>query len=436
MNLLKNIFSIQEKRYHIIIYLLWIKFSFRKIGCKTELPENLEEQILKDEKRYKKIIQRIKKNKKCRVCFYVFEISKWKTDSLFKLLQNDNRFEPFIVLGATPCRTKFYSINEKIERSNIKINYFKSKGMKVYQGYDVKKDKQISLKKFKPDIIFYQQHVGNCRLNSIENTKKYALGCYVPYYVPNYGNLKYDYDSFCSQLFRHYVLNDNLKEYYKSLNSSINNIVASGHTALDVFYLNKNSNKEKKYVIYAPHFSIMHPAVKNKFYYSTFNFYSMVILEFAKKHPELNWVFKPHPNLKESLRKMRVPQENVDDYYEEWNNLGFICENADYSELFLNSKAMITDCGSFLTEYFCTGNPLIHLIHPISINWPCRAMKLMFESFYKVYNKEELLNTLEQVIVKQDDYKEKNRLEAMLKMGFADKYAAENIINDLKKVIS
>ena len=233
-------------------------------------------------------------------------------------------------------------------------------------------------------------------------------------------------------MYRFYTLSESLKNYYiKTLDCSIENIVATGHTTLDYFYLNKNKNTEKKYIIYAPHFSIMHPAIKNKFYYSTFNYNCDLILDFAKKHKELNWVFKPHPNLKETLIKMNISEEAITAYYDEWANIGTINEDSDYLELFANSKAMITDCGSFLTEYFCTGKPLLHLIQPNAINWPSKIFKPMFDSFYKVYNNQDLLQTLERVVILGDDYKKNERQQVKQQFSFTNTYAAENILKDL-----
>lgn len=436
MSFFNKLFSIENQRARIIIYCCFFKFSFKKSDdCNDEISKDLDKQLKQDTLCFHKIIQRIKNKKKCRVVFYVFEISKWKTNSLYNLMKNDERFEPIIVLGFTPGRTTFYSHEEKEERITKQIQYFEAKGFDVKCSYNLKRNKQISLSSFKPDIVFYQQHVGNCAQNDVERVKRYALCCYVPYNVPNYINLEYDYDSFCSQLFRFYTLNNQLKRHYETLNSSINNIYAVGHTALDEFYLDKNTSNNEKYVIYAPHFSIMHPNVKNKFYYSTFNFYGEMILEFAKAHPEINWIFKPHPNLKESLKKMNVLKEYIDDYYNEWANIGTVCEDSDYYKYFINSKAMITDCGSFLTEYFCTGKPLLHLIHPFSINKPSKAMKPMFESFYKIHDKNELLIELERIILHGNDYKKEEREIAFKQLQFTNQYAAKNIMEDLTNVL-
>lgn len=428
MDFLEKIFSIKKRQHRKIIYILGIKISLKI----AKSPEALIKMYIdEDNVDYNNVIKRIQQKGKCRVAFYVFEIAKWKTDSLYKLMQEDDRFEPFVVLGFTPGRTSFYSWEEKKSRIKEQIEFFESKNIKVVCGYDVNRNQQISLETFKPDVVFYQQHLGICQENLIEKVKKYALCCYVPYNVPNYVNVEYDYNIFCSHLFRFYTLNNELKEYYEIANPLSRNIYSTGHTALDSFYLNRDNKTDNKYVIYAPHFSIMHPSIKNKFFYSTFNYNGKLILDYAKSHPEINWVFKPHPHLKESLKKMSIPQASIDEYYNEWSKIGLVCETSEYYELFANSKAMITDCGSFLTEYFCTGKPLLHLIHPISINWPYKGMEPMFNSFYQIHSNEELVKTLDRVVINNDDYKKQERLDAGNKLNFVNQFAGKNIINDL-----
>lgn len=434
--MLDKIFSIKKQRNHVVLRLMCTKMSFKFKPLTGKITENMKlDNIFKDNKKCSDaIIKRIRKKKKCRVVFYVFEIAKWKTDTLYRLMEQDDRFEPLVVLGFTSGRSKTYTQFEKKAKIDAQIKYFNEKCIKVALGYDLKEGKNLSLEKFNPDIIFYQQHVGNDKVNSSEKTKHYALGCYVPYNVPNYGILEYDYNIFCAHLYRFYTLNSGFKDAYNHLNVAINNVVAVGHTALDYFYLNKNSfnpPRKQKMVIYAPHFSIMHPAVKNKFYYSTFNYNGQQILEFAKKHPEIRWVFKPHPNLIESLKKMNVTQNTIADYWQQWREIGIICETSDYYKLFLESDVMITDCASFLTEYFVTGKPLIHIINPVSINWPIQAMCPMFDTFYKVHDNKELVEVFEKIIIKNIDDNFCLRQKALSKLNFSNQYAAENIMSDL-----
>lgn len=403
------------------------------IASKTTKPPRTLKQVNDS---YNAILKKLKTKDKIRVAFYVFEKSKWKTDSLYKLMQKNDKFEPFVILDFTNGRDVNFSKDLKINRFKSLSTFFKNKSIKYEYGFDIENNKHIPIKEFNPDIVFYQQHVWNPKINDIDEVSKYALCCYVPYNVPNYGNAKYDYNEWCTKLFRFYCLSENLKEHYKRISGFSNNIKSTGHTALDLFYLNKDKVTDKKYIIYAPYFSIQHPALKNPFYYSTFTYNSKIILEYAKKHPEYKWVFKPHPNLKETLGYMKVPEDCIEDYYNEWQKIGIVSLDSEYYEYFVNSKLMLTDCGSFLTEYFCTNKPLIHMINPNSINWPCKEMEPMFSCFYETYDNRELIEALDRILEKNDDYKAGLRKETLQNLNFANQYAAKNILDDLVSVIS
>ena len=57
-----------------------------------------------------------------------------------------------------------------------------------------------------------------------------------------------------------------------------------------------------------------------------------------------------------------MSEKEVEDYYANWQKIGNVIESGNYFELFAESDLMITDCGSFLVEYFLTQKPLIHLL--------------------------------------------------------------------------
>ena len=381
-------------------------------------------------KNYPNIINRIKnKKEKIRVLFFVNEIAKWKTQSLYDLLDKNDRFEPVV---AVTLLTKAHNGKDKT-RDNLDemYNYFADKKMNVVKAY--KNNKYLDLKIFEPDIIFYQQPWYIPKEQSPEKTGKFALLCYMPYYVMNYGG-EMDYNQpLHKYLFRHYMLNDEWANLYTKL-SGLDNFVATGHTMIDN-YLFPPKDEKKQYVIYAPHYSFPHKNNDNPVNYGTILKNGKEILEFAQKHSEINWVFKPHPQLKFSLLKAGYSYEDVENYYSGWAKAGILCEDNSYSELFLNSKALITDSASFLIEYFCTKKPIIRLISSECKIKPMRPSEKIFDTFYDVHNLDEMYETFEKVIIKGEDEKKEERLSVLKESHLLDNSAAENILADLEKTL-
>ena len=158
-------------------------------------------------------------------------------------------------------------------------------------------------------------------------------------------------------------------------------------------------------------------------------------MNFAKQHPEIKWAFKPHPTLKVILRSIGWPEKMVENYYSEWEKIAKCCYDASYIDLFNESRALITDCASFLIEYFCTGKPIIHLLPLNSRIRPARPSAEIFNTFYQVRKQRDLKKYLDDVILKGNDRNLNERLELLQKSGLKDSNAAKNIIDDLTKSI-
>lgn len=368
------------------------------------------------------------KTEKLKVAFVCSEAPKWKCQSLYDLMIEDPHFEPFILSSKR-------DVSEDIQPKQYIIdtyNFFKSKNAPVKYGYDVHTGKFLHSKYFDADIIFYQQPWNNETTQGPVVASKYALTCYVPYFVATSESwIEYGL-RFHRYVQKHYVIDKFIfDDYSKKMINKGKNLIVTGHPQLDYFYLNKKKNFDKKYVIYAPHHSIDAPALN----WATFRWSAEFMLEYAKKHPEINWIYKPHPFLKVMLKKTKtMNNEEIDSYWDEWKKIALVHESGDYMDLFQQSYAMITDCGSFLTEYFYTQNPVIHLRRKDSVPFNSSVKKII-ENYYPAYNKEELNTLLDEVVIQKKDILMDKRQAAFEEFGFVDIYAAQNILNDLKKTL-
>ena len=95
---------------------------------------------------------------------------------------------------------------------------------------------------------------------------------------------------------------------------------------------------------------------------------------------------------------------------------------------------MITDCASFLTEYGCTGRPVIHLISSNSLYKPHPISARLYDTYYKARNWDELMGHFQSVVIDGDDYKRDVRLSALDSMQLRCDNAANNIVTYLDKV--
>ena len=126
-----------------------------------------------------------------------------------------------------------------------------------------------------------------------------------------------------------------------------------------------------------------------------------------------------------------MTSDEAEKYWSEWSSAGVTYEDGDYMDFFKHARAMVTDCGSFLTEFFLTKQPLIHMVSDCAIPYNPSAADIV-KNYYKAHNVEELKQQLDTVIINRDDYMKSQRLCALEEMKLAQCYAAKNIIDDLK----
>lgn len=380
---------------------------------------------------YKKVLKRIKKSKgskPVKVLFLVTENSKWGYQSLYETFDKDEDFEPLVVVSVLKDVHK----GKDKTRMNLEENYnfFKSRGMKVEYGY--KNHKYIDLRKFNPDIVFYEQPWGIPHIHKPKKVSAYALCAHISYGIASNPKVLQGGKVFFTSLWKFFIAHECLlKEYYETLPDLKGIIEVTGHPKLDVYENYLEKEHEKFTIIYAPHFSVG----KSLLHFSTFDWSGYFILEWAKNHPEINWIFKPHPNLKSHFIKTGyMKPHEVEAYFEEWQKIGKVYTQGDYFNLFKNSDGMITDCGSFLIEYFATGKPILHLVSCLSARHN-ELIKLVGNNYYKIYNLPSLKCYLEEIFVKRNDFMKNIRQEECLKILSKNFNSAEKIFNYIKGVL-
>lgn len=393
--------SLKDKRREIKIFLR-SKFLFLKLKLKILLGYKL------------------------RVCFFVQETQKWNAQSIYDKMAKSDIFEPFMLVsplegGGNAHRNSYQHC----------VEFFKNRCNNVELGYDESTKSYIDIKEFNPDIIFFQQPWSLHATQNAIYSSKFALCYYFSYAMGDSPNLAVRLSpQFHITLRKFFIFSqaesDLLLEYgYKYSNLSI-----IGHPKLDIYNRYKPHKNPKTLIIYAPH----HSLEPNSLNYATFPWSGKYMLEWAKSNPEFKWVFKPHPRLKTALVQSKImSEEEIEEYYNEWKKIGTY-QNDDYFDIFMNSRCLITDCGSFLTEYLPTEQPVIHLRNPKAQHYTA-TNRLIMESYYKAYDVAELEEWLDRILIKQEDPNKSERLDILRTLDIKTS-ASDKIIDEIKKDLS
>lgn len=428
--LFEPIFEFEIRRNRIVIYL----FEKQIINFSTNKLLNLIMNL-----RYQKHLFKLRflaRRRKIQVGFWVTEIQKWSScASLFEALLKSKHFEPFVMLAYFKKSEIGISPQEHMLKG---IKFFEEKGINYKVVYDIKQQVHIELKKVKPDIVFYQQPWLIPDNQNPFNTSKNALICYVPYCYYSLNSYMNYLLGFHGKLWKYFVESDLHKEEYQQ-KFNAKNCTAIGSCKLDSYKtLDKSKidtiwKTNKKRIIYSPHNCFEQENID--YATATFDKNGEFILQLAKSHPEYEWIFRPHPVFKDRVLRHKIKTlSEIENYFEEWKKIGTIYTGGDYYEMFAGSDYLITDCISFLSEYLPTAKPVIHLRKDEQKQSFNNLVKMITDSYYKVYDNETLSKIFNEVIVNNNDYLKDKRIKNIkLLMIDKNKTTGEKITEYLEK---
>ena len=394
-----------------------------------------------------KIRHKISTKQKVNILFLVIHSPVWQYDDLYKKFLSNKLFNPTIAI----IPYTMYGDKIMVEDINNTFKYFLKKKYNVINTYNNKTKTFIDIKeKLKPDIIFFTNpHKITKDEYYINNFYQDTLTCYVPYGImaANIEQLQYNQE-FHNLIWKNFYeteIHKKLAEKYA--NNKGKNVIITGYPRCDIFlnskYKPKNvwkkTNKKLKRVIWAPH----HTIEKNdkEMGYSNFLKYHELMFDITKKYKkQIQFAFKPHPILITKLKKHPDWGEHrVLEYYKKWKNgKNTQLELDNYTDLFLTSDAMIMTSLSFLTEYLYVNKPCLFIVRDKTISKKFNEFGFKtFDLTYKSDSIKDIYKFLDNIVLKENDYKKKQRQD------FFDKYlippnqltATDNIVNYIKNTI-
>ena len=352
-----------------------------------------------------------KKDRKIRVLFINFMQSRWQYQSLYEALEKDENFEPivYVTVRNIDRRIDRRGKSKYKEKFNSAIQSFTAKNMNIALGFDIKKDETIDIMEYHPDIVFYQEpwnmnkHFDCRRVAFSALTMMCSYGSSISLGANEFSEIqRFFYKIFLDNIFSKEIL---LSHYFPE-----NLFKVAGQPKLDEYLKPINYDNQiwktegKKRVIYAPHSTCHDDSVMR---YGTFDYNHDYFLQLAKEHPEVEFIFKPHPELARKLVYFGImSQEEVEKYWQAWRELpnAQVYEGGYYFDMFRTSDLMITDCNSFLLEYLPSGKPLIQMIRHNSVGQNMYG-KIVTEGYYKAHNREELKRHIQDVLFNGNDPK-------------------------------
>ena len=297
-------------------------------------------------------------------------------EKLFHLMEKSVEFKP--VVGVFPYEHLDPNVKFDISKYGKVVQYLEQKNLKYVLLYDFEKKEYLSLKKFQPDIVFFNSTLGLKNMNRFMEQARNAITCFVPYgyFLSNAQGYIFDTDFHfkMTYLFWESAVSLTLSEHYARNHGE--NSFFLGYPKLETFFdghlpesVWKRQSSAKKKVIWAPHHSIENNP--EHYGYSCFNELADVMLELAEKYQDkIQFAFRPHPLLRARLNAdERWGEQKTTEYYEKWGRMeNTQFSDGEYIDLFLTSDAMIGDSISFMCEYSAIDKPYLYTVRDDTVS--------------------------------------------------------------------
>jgi hypothetical protein len=331
--------------------------------------DNLSTVMSKDEynsfmeKIFNESAQMIRRKEKIKIGFVARTAAEWCGDDLYNLFATNERFETTIFL----CLSVAQMDNELAKNSFRRgVEQFKSHGLNVvpmdnWKAKIPNQDVLIFLTPYFADLT---------RAFKLKRITAKTLIAHITYsFTISLRGKKFYNKSMFNVAWKVFISSIiGLKLHRKKSELGMPRSLYSGYPRIDPFFKKdsefrfdwKMARPDAKKIIYAPHWSI-NAGVK----YATFQWNYKFMYEFAKAHPEISWVVKPHPALALQAVDAKIfpSNEAFKEYMQKWNELpnAQVYTGAYYQAIFATSDGMIHDSGSFIAEYQFVNKPMIFL---------------------------------------------------------------------------
>ncbi|MCZ4352447.1 hypothetical protein O4H61_07955 [Roseovarius aestuarii] len=382
-----------------------------------------------------------------RVGFVVCERAKWSAGSLFKALDSDPAFQCgfFPALSDTALRMR----PDARRRAYTKMRAFFRKIGPIWADFYEPTLDEVRIPRHPPcDVIFYQQPWGMQELP--RHLSRDVLGAHMHYgfVVLDNESMQWQKPYFHGYLWRYYAQTQRHLDLMRASNAPgrppETSLRLGGYPKLDMYRRPAPERKsvrrwshrkdtDRLRVIYAPHHAIGEASLG----LSTFAWSGPVMEELATTHPEIDFLLKPHPNMRYALgQNGEMSQADINKWFKGWETRKncTVFKGGRYFKHFRTSDLLITDSGSFLAEYLPTGAPIIRMRNPGTgaLNDIGQDLK---QAFYQVYSPDELRQQFERVAVHGDDPLHDLRQEKIALVLPPGPPSSEVIAEDLRQLI-
>ena len=378
------------------------------------------------QKKILKNIEALKAKKKIKVAFLQMYATSCQNLCIFERMLKSDLFEPYFIVNPDVSRS-YENLIEQYEKT-IKMLSEKYGTERVLLGYNIEtkqftdysKDFDMMNTNNPYDVMahmyFKIKYWGRKGVPIFYISYFYMGRC--PVTAENFSQPQFNY------IWKIFVENESAVSIAKEVELiKGKNVILSGYPKMDEYNSLKVENNKKKIVVIAPHHTIY-----DNGWISVGSFLETneIIKKLPKMFPQIDFVFRPHPILFETLKRTWTKAE-IDSWLKEFlsnENTSYSTEG-NYLQLFKNSSALIHDCGSYMAEYSYTGKPCAFMFKStLDLDQSLTSFgKKCIENHYSLKREEDFINFIQDVVVNEKDLRKQER----------DEFAKNNVMINYPK---
>ena len=386
-------------------------------------------EIIKD-MRANSAIEKVRKKARCnpqiRVAFIVQMAEIWDKEApIYEAMKKDPIFEADLIV-IPPYNQEKKCVESIYDNSNFFLmNYTKCVRA-------VSNNTWIKLKEMGYDYVFLQRPYDHYlplgfRSNDIV---KFAKLCYVPYgfvgadvFDGMNTNKEFFRNVYFAFLESDYMSAKLLKKFGTKRERRNHYIFSCGYPALAPYFYFPTIEKFKTFT-WTPRWSF-DPVIGG----SNFLKYKDTFVSVVRKHPEYDFVFRPHPLMfGEILSQGLMSKDEVTDYIFLLASLGVKYDkDTPLEDSLKNTDVLITDFSTIIIQFYLTGRPIVYCESCIEMNETYLDMK---KGMYIVTDENDFIDVVDK-LSNNNDYLYKERLK-IINSGFS---IHKNATNNIKEII-
>lgn len=387
--------------------------------------------------------RQIRREGPVKVGFLCQYIPAWtKVEKVYLNMLEDSRFEPYLI--CLPSGIKHHQLIDPDSLENDTFDYFLQHGYPQAINALIGKNTWLDLKALELQYIFYPRPYNDMMPSAYTSheVSKHCKICMLMYCIEptqeiTVTTLNRDFMShvYCYFAEHSFVLDTNIKNNRYLHKKGWQKTVCIGVPVLEQMLEQRGKvspswefSKNDFRVIWTPRWTTDLDQGGSNFFT-----YWKSLPAFAQMHPEMDFLFRPHPlTFSHFIETGELTPRQVEDFQamcEEMPNVSLDRESA-YDATLWGSSVLVSDISGIMPEYFITGKPLIYCASNMVLKLSAFATR-MLEGCYVVNESEDLFRCLEMLASGEDPLKEKRERIVQEIYGSTNDGASERIVEML-----